>query len=350
MATFINARFLTQPLTGVQRFSLEISKQLNLIRNDLIFLVHCKNEIIDQSLLNLFNIQEIKGGKGHYWEQVTLPCYLNSIGKPLLINLANTAPIFYINKISTLHDIIFIKYPKSYSWKFRSFYKILIPLILKTSKKVITVSNYSKEDICNYYKVDSKTINVVYNSYSEIFYSDRLIEKKNYALAVSSPNLHKNFNSMIDAFLSSKINLDLKIIGSLSNVFDSPKYSSDERIDFLGRVSDKELVELYKNAKFFIFPSLYEGFGIPPLEAQACGCPVVSSNASSLPEVLSQSAYFFDPLNLKSISDALVKIDSDGELREELIQKGFINIQRFSWTKSATQLNEILLSNNSYED
>ncbi len=339
---YINARFLTQVLTGVQRFSTEICRELNSIRTDLIFIVPSKEKVIDKSLFDLFNIVEVVGGDGHYWEQVTLPCYLNSIGKPLLINLANTAPIFYINKISTLHDLIFIKYPKSYSWKFRNFYKLLVPLMLKTSKKIITVSNYSKQDICDYYNIDSKKINVIYNSFSDIFSPKSSISNKTYALAVSSPNLHKNFNRMINAFLDSKIEVDLKIIGAISNVFDSPSYSSDKRVQFLGRVSDEKLVELYSNAKFFIFPSLYEGFGIPPLEAQACGCPVISSNSSSLPEVLEDSAYFFNPNDLTSITNALVKINSDCKLRDALIQKGFLNIPRFSWQKSATQLNEII--------
>lgn len=349
MATFINARFLTQPLTGVQRFSLEISKQLILIRDDLIFLVHCKNEIIDQSLLNLFNIQEIKGGKGHYWEQVTLPLYLRKNGNPLLLNLSNTAPIFYGNKISTLHDIIFIKYPQSFSRQFILFYKLLFPLILKTSKSIITVSEFSKKDISNFYKYDSSKVEVIYNATSSFFSKETNanIEKNNnneYCLAVSSPNYHKNFSALIEVYNKIDTNVELKIVGSASAVFSHMNYKeNNSNIKFLGRASDDELVELYRNAKYFIFPSLYEGFGIPPLEAQACGCPVISSNAASLPEVLNNSAIYFDPLNPAEMKEVIQNSLDDELLRNELIKRGFSNVKKYSWSFSAKKLNKLLI-------
>ena len=135
-----------------------------------------------------------------------------------------------------------------------------------------------------------------------------------------------------------------KIIGSLSNAFNDQTslFNNDPRIKFLGRVSDKELVQLYQNAKFFIFPSLYEGFGIPPLEAQACGCPVISSNAASLPEVLKESAIYFEPNDVNSIRAAIEFVNLDTVLTEKLVIDGYENIKRFSWDKSAQKLNEII--------
>ncbi|WP_288397480.1 glycosyltransferase family 1 protein [uncultured Acinetobacter sp.] len=342
---YINARFLTQNITGVQRFAIEISKSLSKKRHDIIFLVPSLDFVIDKSFLNEFNIREIKGGAGHFWEQFTLPKYLKSLDNPLLINLCNTAPIFYKNKISTIHDVTFLRYPESYSFKFRIFYNFLVPMVIKSSEKLLTVSKFSKDDISKEYNLDKNKINVIYNAVSDIFYPPAKIKsEKTYALAVSSPNKHKNFPNLINAFLKSNVNLDLKIIGSLSNAFNDQIsfVSNDPRIKFLGRVSDKELIELYQNAKFFIFPSLYEGFGIPPLEAQACGCPVISSNAASLPEVLEESAFYFEPNDINAIKSAIELVNLDTVLMGKLVIDGYENIKRFSWDKSAQKLNEII--------
>jgi len=344
---YINARFLCQDTTGVQRFATELLKSLSLFRQDIILLVPSLDDILDKNFFNIFNIQQIVGGKGHLWEQMTLPWYLKSKGSPLLINLCNTAPVFYRNKLSVIHDINFIKFPHSYSWKFKVLYKILIPLIINTSKKILTVSEFSKKELSRYYSVNLEQISVIYNAVSndfKPFYGVGNNASKNYALAVSSPVFHKNFPRMIDAFLKSNVEIDLNIIGSFSNTFNNKitTIKNDPRINFLGRVDDEELIRLYQDAKFFIFPSLYEGFGIPPLEAQACGCPVISSNAASLPEVLGESALYFEPNHVNSIKLAIEAINSDIMLREKLITDGFENLKRFSWNKSAQKLNEII--------
>lgn len=342
---YINGRFLKQNITGVQRFAIELLKSFYKIRNDITILVPKIDKIIDKDLLNIFDIKEIQGGDGLLWEQITLPKYLKSLGSPLLINLCNTSPINYKNKISTIHDITFVRYPQSYSWKFRTVYKFLIPLILKTSKKILTVSEFSKQDISKYYHISNDRIQVVYNAVSDSFYKkvDGGIQTEKYALAVSSPNLHKNFGPMIEAFEKANIDLELKIIGSMSGSFKTNNYDiKTDKIKFMGRVNDKELIELYQHAQFFIFPSLYEGFGIPPLEAQACGCPVISSNTASLPEILSNSAYFFDPKNLSDITVSIKKIHKDESLRNDLSEKGSLNIKRFSWDLSADKLNSVV--------
>ncbi|HAT3731671.1 TPA: glycosyltransferase family 4 protein, partial [Serratia marcescens] len=115
-------------------------------------------------------------------------------------------------------------------------------------------------------------------------------------------------------------------------------------IKFLGRVSDEELVKLYSNALAFIFPSFYEGFGIPPLEAQACGCPVASSNRASLPEVLSDSVLYFSPDDEEDIIKAMELLINDQVIRSDLIERGFRNVKRFSWDNSAKKLNDLIIS------
>ncbi|MEB5476803.1 glycosyltransferase family 4 protein [Acinetobacter pollinis] len=342
---YVNGRFLKQNITGVQRFAIELLYSLSKIRGDIVILVPNKEKILKLHNLENFKVIEVKGGDGIIWEQITLPRYLHSVGNPLLLNLCNTSPVFYKNKISTVHDITFLKYPQSYSWKFRAVYRIMIPMILRTSHKIITVSEFSKIDICNYYNIPRDSINVIYNAVSDQFYDKKLnqSEKKGYALAVSSPNLHKNFGPMIEAFQKANINLDLKIIGSMSGTFKSHNYEiKTKNINFVGRVNDEELINLYQYAEFFIFPSLYEGFGIPPLEAQACGCPVLSSNTASLPEVLGNSAHYFNPNSIDDMTNSIKEIYNNKDLKDHLIESGHINLKRFDWNISANKMNLII--------
>lgn len=344
---YINARFLTQDLTGIQRFALEVCKELIKLREDISFLVPSLDEIKQQEYKNIFNIIEVKGGVGHYWEQVTLIKYLKKQGNPLLVNLGNTAPIFYKNKIFTHHDITYIRYPQSYSFKFRKIYELMARLNFRNSQSFITVSEFSKQDIATYYKVDINNIHVIYNGVSQNFENNDALKENNmkpFALAVSSPNYHKNFSAMIEAFLQANVDLELRIIGSAAGGFKSLDLTNieDSNIKFLGRLSDEALIELYQTADFFIFPSLYEGFGIPPLEAQACGCPVISSNAASLPEVLKESAEYFNPQDVDEMAQKIRLIANDHNKRLGLKDAGFKNVARFSWGKSANTLNHII--------
>ncbi|EPY4367973.1 TPA: glycosyltransferase family 4 protein [Klebsiella quasipneumoniae] len=343
---YVNARFFTQKITGVQRFAREIAKELANQRDDIIFLVPSISDIVDIESLNGINILEANGGCGHFWEQITLPFFLYRRGNPLLLNLCNTAPVLYHNKIITLHDITYIKYPRSYSLKFRMLYRVITPLIIKGSRKIITVSEFSRKEISNYYNLDYGKVSVVYNAVTNEIKKIQaaITDRENkYLLAVSSQNFHKNFHTLIQAFSGYTGSLSLKIIGDKAQAFNGIEHvSNDDRIQFLGRVSDVELANLYTNAYGFIFPSLYEGFGIPPLEAQYCGCPVISSDRASMPEVLGNSVLYFNPESTSEIVMAILKLENNKNIRDELIERGRENASRFSWSKSALEVNNII--------
>lgn len=343
---YINGRFLTQDLTGVQRFAEEISINLQFIRDDIIFLVPDIKSIKRNVIAENINVQEAKGFKGHLWEQITLPHFLLKRGRPLLVNLCNTAPVMYSNQIVTHHDITYIKYPKSFPLSFRLLYRLLSPLMLRNSRKVITVSNFSKKEISQHYSCPLDKINVIYNAASSNFKEEKITNfelSDDYILAVSSTNYHKNFQGLIDEFLATNLDIKLKIIGGTAGVFNRINLENkDSRVQFIGRVDDAELIKLYQQAKAFVFPSLYEGFGIPPLEAQACGCPVISSNKASMPEVLEESVLYFDPDLKGDIANKLEKICNEQDCRELLIAKGLENVKRFSWIKSANKLNDLI--------
>ena len=170
-----------------------------------------------------------------------------------------------------------------------------------------------------------------------------------YFLTVSSLNYRKNFITVLQAFSNfceKNQEGNLYIVGDLKcdsfQGVDIQIYKSNKRIKFLGRVSDDDLIDYYRNAIAFIFPSLYEGFGIPVIEAQACGCPVISSDSSSLPEVLGESALFCNPLDANRFTELMNSIYNDNYLRTSLIIKGYENVKRFSWDESTNKIIELI--------
>jgi glycosyltransferase involved in cell wall biosynthesis len=288
--------------------------------------------------------------RGFLWEQTDLPQYLKKQGSPLLINLCNTAPLLYKNQLVTIHDMSFKVYPKAYSKSFVYLHNFVVPTIIKTSKHVVTVSMFSKDEIIRYYKTDKNMISVIYNATDESFRPvyDSDLQKENYFLAVSSLNYRKNFMALFQAFdfVATK-NKDIKLylVGDLGTNFfakiDIASYLHNPRIKILGRVSDNELIKYYSNAQGFLYPSLYEGFGIPPLEAQSCGCPILVSNASCLPEIFEDSALYCDPFSIDSIASNMVKL-FDENIRESLKAKNKQNVRRFSWNQSAISLYNLI--------
>jgi len=342
----VNARFVTQNITGVQRYAIELSRQLKKLLGDKVHFVSPKN-IAHLDLAEELDIHIVGNRTGHLWEQIDLPMYLKSIASPILLNLGNTAPLFYSNKISTVHDIAYERFARTFSWKFRLFYKILIPKLIISSKHIITVSEFSKKEISDFYKTDDKKISVVYHSVSEKFKPSVKKNSEKYILAVSSLNYRKNLQSLVKAFNQlndSKVKLFL--VGDKNRNFDNSKppneIENNPNIVFKAHVDDDELIYLYSNAICFVYPSLYEGFGIPPLEAQACGCPVICSNVASLPEVYRDSVLYCNPYDIDDIKEKIILVSNNEALRNELRQKGFENIRRFSCEQSAKKLLEII--------
>jgi glycosyltransferase involved in cell wall biosynthesis len=342
----INARFLTQELRGVQRFAEQTCLALKRQRDDLVFVTSPGVRMHETA--RLLDAQVVGTRTGHLWEQLDLPRYLRSQGNPLLLSLCATAPLFYGNQIATHHDITYVRHPQSYTWQFRTAYRLMTPLLLKRLKTLITVSQFSKREIGEFYNFPAQKILVVPNAVGEEFQPGEPLQAggSRYLLAVSSPSAHKNFSRMIQAFLQLKgfDQVELRIVGGGGAVFSDPDLEAlakrDSRVRFLGRLSDAELIEQYQGAAAFVFPSLYEGFGIPPLEAQACGCPVLAANAASIPEVLQSSALYFDPLDVEHISRAMALALNSLTIRQHLRTLGLQNVARFSWDASARLISD----------
>ncbi len=347
----INSRFLTQRLTGTQRYGIEIAIHLSRLSKCLQFVA--PHNIVHKEVASVLRVKRIGNLTGHLWEQVELPFYLRrKLGSSsLLVGLVNTGPIYYEKQIITIHDLAFLRYPNWFSREFRFFYKVLIPRIANLAKKIVTVSYFSKQEMVSVLGIPQNKIEVVYGGISERFRSDPSIEKEDYILGVASLEPRKNFNGLLMAFKKLIVKrrfrkYKLLIVGSRNKVFSDPKLENLMRevrnVEFVGHISDNELITLYQKAKLFVFPSFYEGFGLPPLEAMSCGTPVIVSNVSSLPEVCGDAAYYVNPWALDDITRAMEEILGDEFLQKELIRRGLERVKLFDWAKSSNKLWNII--------
>ncbi len=259
--------------------------------------------------------------------------------------------------VCVIHDICFEHFDNVFGKLETIRQRIHVPYAAKRSKIIFTVSEYSKNDIITHYKIPPNKILVTYNAVNsnykplpsnEINTSD-LRNRFNigcspFILCVGNLQPRKNLVNLIRAYSKYRelyvCDTRLVIVGKKSWMYNdiiseaiSNQYSNE--IIFTDYVSEKDLIRLYNEATAFIYPSLFEGFGVPPLEAMACGTPVAVSNTSSLPEVIGKAGLYFDPYNVEEITDSIYKLMSDKRLRDKLICMGYEQVKRYSWAKAA---------------
>lgn len=347
---YINGRFLMQQQTGVNRYAYEICRSLMNLNKQ--FIIICpQGTIYDCYDISTFKIDRWGMGNSHLWEQCVLPFYFfGKKGKYILINFTGIGPISIHNKIITIHDLAFLINPHWYSWSYTLLYRLLTPLSIKTSKKILTVSHFSKEEIFRLMKTRKDKIEVVYNavpsffnSYKEENHHQLDLKGGKYILAVSSIDPRKNFDKLLSAFcLMESCDINLYIVGSENRIYmaDSilPKVNMNSRIRWLGRITDEELLYYYKNAICFVSSSLYEGFGIPAIEAMEMECPVIVSDIPVFHEIYGEAAIYVDPLDENEIAEKMDRLCVDKSLREQLISKGLKQITLYDWRESAIKV------------
>ncbi len=344
---FINARFLTQRLTGTQRWALELTGELVKLSKDVELVAPAGNTTTRE--IEEAKIHRYGSLKGHLWEQMELPKYLKKRGSPLLVNLCNTAPLRYSPQIVTVLDLSFIRNPQWFSRGFYVYYRFLVPRIVKSAERVVTISEFSKRELIELLGVPAEKIRVIYCGVPA-FKADEKSPNRygRYILAVSSIEPRKNLKNLILAYRRlSHEGVKLVVVGSYNErVFKKTELEGlikdDENIVFTGYLSDGELASLYRHALVFVYPSFYEGFGLPPVEAMAQGCPVVTSNVASLPEVCGDAALYVNPHDVDDIKRAIERVITDEPLREELKNKGLKRAALFSWKTSARRLLDVI--------
>ena len=349
---FINGRFLSQSVTGVQRYAEEVVKGLDSLlaatpgqgRPSSITIVSPRNA---SRKLDLKAIRQVSGGffNGHLWEQFSLP-YLSRGG--LLLSLCNTGPLVKSRHVVTIHDASVFGFPAAYSFAFRNCYRLLFWVLGRTARKVVTDSKFSKKELQRYCRIVPRKIKAIHlgSQHLREIRSDDTIMKRHdlvrgsYVLAVSSLNPNKNFQAIADAILLLGSTAFKFVIAGAGNtrVFGRAELSLPPHVTHVGYVSDEELKALYENAACFVYPSFYEGFGLPPLEAMTCGCPVIVSAAASLPEVCGEAALYCNPHDAADIAEKIRRVMTDPELRIKMRAEGIERARVFSWEKCAREL------------
>jgi glycosyltransferase involved in cell wall biosynthesis len=342
---FINGRFLTQEMTGIQRFSYELCKAL--IRRGTEVVILAPKKIRPEYALNC---RMIRFGMftDILWEQIDLPVFLAKHKNPLLLNFGSPGPVFYSNRIVTVHDLSFLVHPEWFAKRYRLYYRLATPVFTRRSKKVITVSECSKSEIVRLIGIPEQKIIVVHNAVSGSFRkqpSHGAGEKEKYIFSVGSLDPRKNLARLLAAYKLAGIEKEfsLKFAGKADPVF-RMELSEEILSHSAGYVPDDELSALYENAALFVYPSLYEGFGIPPLEAMAFGCPVILSDLPVFREIFDDAAHYADPLDTGSLRDAIVRVLSDEPYRTELIRRGHERVKQYDWDRSADKLASVINS------
>src|SRR5208337_1967535 len=310
----VNLRTLGYRVTGVQRYLLSLLPYM------------------PAELGSVKPPRPLQGIKGHLWEQLYLPTQLH---RRLLWSPGNTGPIGVSRQVLTVHDVATLDHPEWFERKFALWYGALLPRLIRNVRAIITVSHFSKERIVRFTGVEPDRIHVVYNGVDQRF---RPADPKTikqirtdfqlnppYILFVGSLEPRKNLRILLEAWrLGGFDGATLAVVGASGHLFPRFKFDSiPEGVRLLGSVEDAVLPVLYSGAAGFVYPSIYEGFGLPPLEAMACGCPVAVSDIPAHREVCGGTARYFDPFSPKDIATQLEwLLRLDGALRAALVEHG----------------------------
>ncbi len=356
----IDARFYGPKQTGPGRYVQKLVEGLekNDKRNQ--YLIFLRKENWNEYVPQNPNFKKALADYPWYGikEQVLMPFKIHQSKVDLMHFPHFNIPIFCTRPfVITIHDLILKRFPTRRAstlgpvkyWLKNMAYNMVISLAAKRAKKIIAISEFTKKDILKYFKVNPEKMEMIYEGVSDFSVKDSegidkeiILDKygikKPYILYVGNSYPHKNLNRLILAFdklRKEKKDLNLVLAGRKEYFYNrlEKEYGNFKNVIFTDFVLDEDLPILYQNAELYVFPSLCEGFGLPPLEAMPHGLPVVSSNSSCLPEVLGKAAIYFDPYNIDDMTNKLRQVLNKKELKEELIQEGKKQIGKYSWDK-----------------
>lgn len=344
MRTFVvNGKFMADRMQGIVRYGREILNSLDEQIDDNIHIVlaippNAKEIPVYKNI----DVLTIGNKTGIVWEQIVLGAYMRKHKDYTLINFCNVVPFFIQPGITAVHDIMYKTFPENYSSIrnriSRLWHCLQYRYIFGHEKQIITVSNFSKSEIEKVYPKARGKIEVIPNGWQHVLkYKENpnwkekysFLEEKKFFFSLATLAKNKNGKWIIEI---AKKNPEY-IFAMGGKIYEEDFDVLPSNVKLLGFVTDEDACSLMKNCKAFLFPSLYEGFGIPPLEALAQGADVISSNTSSMPEVLGKSVYYIDPFDYDVDLDELLMNEVD--TREEALS-------RFGWDLSASSLYEII--------
>ena len=339
----VNTRILSYPITGVQRYLLEI---LTRIPSD--------------HLRQIAPHYPLSGARAHLWEQTVLP--LRTRGR-LLWSPSNTGPLAVRHQVVTIHDVVPLDHPEWLNPRFAAWYRFLIPRLARRVRHVIAVSDFTRQRLIAHSGISADRISVIHCGVDARFSpqtqeaivaarAELQLPAGRYVLSVGSLEPRKNLGRLLSAWerllpeLPPDVWLVLAGAKGKSLVFaEVPELTRlPARVHLTGYVPDDRLPALYAGAEAFVYPSVYEGFGLPPLEAMACGTPVIVGNRTSLPEVVGDAAVLVDPYSTDAIAQALLDVITQPLLALKLRRAGPARAGSFTWTKAAEATHRVLNS------
>ncbi|QPF87141.1 glycosyltransferase family 4 protein [Bradyrhizobium genosp. L] len=357
MKIFINGRFLSQKLTGVQRYAAEIVKAMDglLTSGDASALLQGAEwtllaplDASEELALSAIRIRNVGRLNGHAWDQLDLP---RAAAGGRLISLANSGPVLHSDHLVVIHDAQVFRRPDFFSRRYLTVHRTLDRLLARRAT-IATVSDFSRRELAAVLNLSVERIPVFSNS-AEHFAAtkpdfavlDRLgLAPNRYFLSVGSMTKNKNISLAIEAARRlDRPDVPLVVVGGGNNkVFQDNTAVADPGLILAGRLSDSEIAALYARALAFVFPSLYEGFGVPPLEAMLFGCPVIASTADAVRETCGDAAAYFDASNADELRQRMLERLAAGTITEDERSRQRERIAAFSWRKSAEGLLQFL--------
>ncbi|MDA3580291.1 glycosyltransferase family 4 protein [Acinetobacter ursingii] len=305
-------------------------------------------EVYDE---DFFQPISLNGNPVSIFDVIKLTIYL-FFNKNFFFSPGFNAPFFFLHRTAiTIHDLNHIDVDANTSFLKKLYYNIVLKRACKKAALIFTVSEFSKERIVDWSGINPEKVKVVYNGVSSAFHQNvqPYLPGFPYIFIVGNRKLHKNEDRALRAFSQAKIDKNIHVLfsGKPSDqlVNTAKELQIEDRVKFLGRLSEDELASTYKGALCLLFPSLYEGFGLPVIEAMACGTPVITSNTTSLVEIANNSAILVDPLNHTSITNGIKRIYNNNPLTTKLIHQGLENSYQFQWNKSKSDLISIIKKN-----
>jgi glycosyltransferase involved in cell wall biosynthesis len=360
----VNAAIIDDALSGLGVYTANVVRELSRLHDDLVVYTSAPDACgIDPERVRLISgaLRPARGARGHFqriaWAQLSLPRRLRDDRASVLLSPVPEGTLFApVPQVMVVHDLIPLRLPGSFPRQYLYFRHVL-PRILRACRVVVTDSQSTKRDVTRFYGIEA-SVSVIPCGYDRRRFRPGIdagaVKRKHgldaYVLFVGNLFPHKNLPALFAAFerLAKRFPHSLVIAGKKDPRY-YPALASQaavigeaRRVRFLDYVPPEDLPALYAGADAFVLPSLYEGFGLPVLESMACGTPVIASRAGSLPEAAGDGALLVEPIDVGALTAAIEAVLGDSALREDLRRRGFAQVARFGWERTALEMLELL--------